>query len=218
MCLCQSHEDQDRLWRLSSLLGHHGQNGVAAAVLKNVVLHGRRFRTISFNGSWSEWSPYGTCNQSCGGDVESRFRTCTNPPPQHGGSDCEGEAVDSRPCYTHQCPIDGVWTEWSVWGGCSKSCGNGTHTRTRTCVPPKFGGADCEGVDTETGVCNSHHCPIDGVWSDWSEWSECPVTCGGGIQVWSRVCTPPQCNGKWCEGHSLENQTYNIVEDVLVCH
>lgn len=55
--------------------------------------------------------------------------------------------------------VDGVWTEWSMWGDCSKSCGNGTHTRTRTCEPPKFGGAECEGVDTETGVCNSHHCP-----------------------------------------------------------
>jgi len=50
---------------------------------------------------------------------------------------------------------------------------------------------------------------VDGVWSDWSDWSECSLTCDGGVQTRSRNCTPPQYNGKQCEGESKENQTCN---------
>ena len=55
--------------------------------------------------------------------------------------------------------VDGYWTEWSDWNDCSKSCGNGLHTRTRQCIPPKYGGADCTGSATETAQCNTHPCP-----------------------------------------------------------
>ena len=59
---------------------------------------------VLVNGNWSEWSPFGTCSDSCGGGIQFRFRTCDNPPPQYGGSECDGEVGDSRPCNTHHCP------------------------------------------------------------------------------------------------------------------
>jgi len=72
-------------------------------LLNDVFYSGFLFK-FSVNGNWSEWSPFGTCSQSCGGGTQFRFRTCDNPPPQHGGRDCEGEVADSRLCNTHHCP------------------------------------------------------------------------------------------------------------------
>ena len=40
----------------------------------------------------------------CGGGVQSRNRTCTNPPPAHGGSGCDKDSNETRSCNTAQCP------------------------------------------------------------------------------------------------------------------
>merc|ERR1711988_254110 len=70
------------------------------------------------NGEWSEWSMTKEC--SCGDQNEKMFtkvRTCTNPPPAHGGKDCEGEeeTCSDSPC----CPSG--WTESR--GNCYKYFG-----------------------------------------------------------------------------------------------
>ena len=41
---------------------------------------------------------------------------------------------------------------------------------------------------------------INGGWGAWSEWTKCPVTCGGDIQMRTRLCDnpPPQLGGKNC--------------------
>ena len=58
---------------------------------------------------------------------------------------------------------DGGYTEWSSWSQCSATCGDGRHTRSRSCTnpPPSPGGKDCSqlGPDTETGECNDGGCP-----------------------------------------------------------
>ena len=58
-------------------------------------------------------------------------------------------------------PVDGGWSEFGDWSTCSKTCGGGTKTRTRTCTDPapNHGGADCVGEDTESQNCNTHFCP-----------------------------------------------------------
>ena len=58
---------------------------------------------------------------------------------------------------------DGGYSTWVAWSQCSKSCGNGRHSRSRTCTnpPPSPGGKDCSGLgpDEQEGDCNNGGCP-----------------------------------------------------------
>ena len=56
------------------------------------------------HGNWSDWTPFGTCSRTCGGGTKNRFRTCSNPTPQHGGRNCEGSQIESMECNTLPCP------------------------------------------------------------------------------------------------------------------
>jgi hypothetical protein len=66
--------------------------------------------TVSFNcilvhGEWSDWGNWSSCSVSCGEGRQLRFRSCTNPKPQHGGRDCRGPREDQRACIDKaRCP------------------------------------------------------------------------------------------------------------------
>lgn len=57
--------------------------------------------------------------------------------------------------------VDGQWSDWSPWGSCTVTCGNGTQTRTRTCTnpTPKYGGAACDGSADDFQDCTNNLCP-----------------------------------------------------------
>ncbi|KAH1022499.1 hypothetical protein HUJ04_011892 [Dendroctonus ponderosae] len=57
-------------------------------------------------------------------------------------------------------PQHGGWSEWSLWGPCSRSCGVGVQYRYRNCDNPKpsFGGKDCEGSNEDYRLCNKSAC------------------------------------------------------------
>ncbi|XP_067654977.1 uncharacterized protein [Haliotis asinina] len=62
------------------------------------------------DGAWTEWEEAaGTCSLTCGGGSQTvvRMRSCTNPAPSSGGSDCVGEPreVITRACNTQLCPV-----------------------------------------------------------------------------------------------------------------
>ena len=46
------------------------------------------------------------CSVTCGGGVQSRNRTCTNPPPAHGGTGCDKpfDSKETQSCNIAQCP------------------------------------------------------------------------------------------------------------------
>jgi hypothetical protein len=48
----------------------------------------------------------------------------------------------------------GTWTQWSQWTTCSKTCGVGESTRSRSCQ----GGA-CSGSGFESMDCTTTPCP-----------------------------------------------------------
>ena len=56
--------------------------------------------------------------------------------------------------------VDGVWGSWSKFSSCSKSCGNGTSTRNRSCEysPTAPRGKPCPGDATEINFCNTIAC------------------------------------------------------------
>ncbi|CAD5114042.1 DgyrCDS3194 [Dimorphilus gyrociliatus] len=57
-------------------------------------------------GGWSEWSPWGECEPSCGGDgIRTRTRNCNNPPPINGGAECPGVPIEVEDCQTPECGI-----------------------------------------------------------------------------------------------------------------
>lgn len=54
---------------------------------------------------------------------------------------------------------NGYWIILQDWSSCTKFCGGGTQTLHRFCVPPKPGGAPCEGNAIVNRACNEQDCP-----------------------------------------------------------
>ena len=110
------------------------------------------------DGGFTSWSEFEDCTVSCGGGVMRRVRRCSDPEPQFGGKDCEGDTEETRTCNEEiPCPIDGGFSDWSDFTACSVTCGVGVQWRNRTCTnpSPKHGGKICKGAIKE-----KHHCEI----------------------------------------------------------
>ncbi|XP_010857117.1 PREDICTED: brain-specific angiogenesis inhibitor 1 [Bison bison bison] len=73
----------------------------------------------------------------------------------------EGPGGQSLLCLGEGRPggAQGGWKLWSLWGECTRDCGGGLQTRTRTCLPaPGIQGGGCEGVLEEGRLCNRKAC------------------------------------------------------------
>ena len=51
-----------------------------------------------------------------------------------------------------------VWGVWDQWGGCSKNCGGGQQSRSRTKITPQSNGGSCQGSGSENQPCNTQKC------------------------------------------------------------
>ncbi|XP_052278485.1 coadhesin-like isoform X2 [Dreissena polymorpha] len=171
-------------------------------------------------GGWGSWFPWERCSQECDGGFRRRERRCDNPPPRHGGETCPGKEEEDEQCNTHECDVQGGWSEWTRFGACSHTCGRGEMLRLRGCTSPapRGKGSHCVGLRVEARRCEERKCPIHGGWSDWSAWSSCPVTCGEGRRFRSRECNRPvpDFRGRPCEGSSEETEPCRLDNDCPV--
>ncbi|XP_077382536.1 adhesion G protein-coupled receptor B1 isoform X3 [Festucalex cinctus] len=109
------------------------------------------------DGEWNEWSSWSSCSSSCSNGTMQRTRECNGP--SYGGSECRGDWLETVECFLGECPVDGRWQPWSLWSGCSKTCGGGNQQRNRICYGPFFGGQPCPGELEEVRHCNEKRCP-----------------------------------------------------------
>ncbi|XP_053392462.1 cartilage intermediate layer protein 1-like [Mercenaria mercenaria] len=80
-------------------------------------------------GKWTTWTPWSSCDVSCGGGTQTRARTCAIVDPTN--LDCVGKPSQNKTCSIWECP------------DCSRTCAIGTlNTDCDTCI--------CEGT-TVTG-------------------------------------------------------------------
>ncbi|XP_038398241.1 hemicentin-1 isoform X3 [Canis lupus familiaris] len=169
--------------------------------------------TVQVHGGYSQWSSWRSCSVTCGKGIQKRSRLCNNPFPANGGKPCQGSDSETRNCQRKLCPVDGGWSEWNPWEECTRSCGRGNRTRTRTCNNPsaQYGGRPCEGNAVEIIMCNIRPCPVHGVWSTWQPWSACSESCGKGAQIRTRLCNnpPPSFDGSYCDGAETQMQVCN---------
>ncbi|XP_044798654.2 hemicentin-1 isoform X4 [Bubalus bubalis] len=168
---------------------------------------------VQVPGGFSQWSAWTPCSVTCGKGIQKRSRLCNNPSPANGGKPCQGSDSEMQNCHQKPCPVDGNWSEWSPWEECTRSCGRGNRTRTRTCNNPsaQHGGRPCEGTAVEIIMCNIRPCPVHGAWSTWQPWGTCSVSCGKGTQIRTRLCNnpPPSFAGSYCDGAETQIQVCN---------
>uniref|UniRef100_A0A8C3DQA4 Hemicentin-1 n=1 Tax=Corvus moneduloides TaxID=1196302 RepID=A0A8C3DQA4_CORMO len=166
--------------------------------------------TVQVHGGFSSWLEWRACSVTCGQGVQERVRQCDSPVPANGGRGCQGPHTDLRSCQRQPCPVDGSWSEWGLWEECSRSCGQGNRTRSRTCSNPlaQHGGKPCEGSALESVMCNLRPCPVPGEWSPWAPWGPCSATCGKGTQTRLRLCASPAPahGGPACRGPDTQLQ------------
>ena len=141
----------------------------------------------------SAWSSWDACSKACGGGSQSRSRTVVTA-AANGGAACPNLS-ETTACNEQPCPVDCVVSAWSSWDACSKACGGGSQSRSRTVVTAAAnGGKACPGL-SETTACNEQPCPVDCVVSAWSSWDACSKACGGGTQTRTRTVTQSAAYG-----------------------
>jgi len=145
--------------------------------------------------SWTVWGGFSQCTATCGGGQQTRTRTMT--PPVCGGTTCPEPNSETVDCNTQCCPKACVWSNWGNYDTCTKTCGTGTQTRTRTKVPEECGGTPCDGATSETANCATTPCPVPcvGAWTEWATF--CPCNGTGLTSTVSRyytITTPASTN------------------------
>ncbi|XP_020600997.1 A disintegrin and metalloproteinase with thrombospondin motifs 6-like [Orbicella faveolata] len=124
------------------------------------------------NGRWSNWSVFTKCTRPCGGGVQSRTRTCTNPVPKNGGKNCIGPAEGHwRICNPKPCPagsksfrqlqceeIDPDYSEYLTSDECLLTCRKGKFAYPQH--RPVKDGTRCTNDPTIKDICIQGKCRV----------------------------------------------------------
>jgi len=71
---------------------------------------------LAIDGNYTEWSKWSDCSVTCGGGKQKRSRNCTNPPPKHGGKNCDdlGPDSESLECNPDPCREYLTFDTWMI--------------------------------------------------------------------------------------------------------
>lgn len=145
----------------------------------------------------SSWEPWTACTQTCGAPgSQSRSRSVISP-SAHGGVGCPALA-QTQECLLGPCPVHCQVSSFGDWSACTRSCGGGSQTRSRSVTQQAaHGGSVCPFLAQEQ-ACNVHQCPANCELSGYGAPGACSKTCGGGQQQVSRSVLQPAQYGGSC--------------------
>jgi len=164
---------------------------------------------------WSQWQHWSACTCPCGGGQRYRSRTIAQS-PKGGGARCdpldhsEASACNKQPCKDY-C-IDGKFTEWGAWTGCTAQCGGGLRWRRRKIATEANDcGTPATGKDLDIQPCGQASCvpDVDCELSQWSHWSDCSCTRDGEKQRSRVIARFGSGNGRFCNGELKEVMNCN---------
>jgi len=126
---------------------------------------------------WSDWS---VCSKSCGTQgVTNRFRA-VNSEAKLGGAACPHMKESQKCVVSAECPVHCTVSEFGQFSTCSKTCGGGKRTRSRTILQhAEGGGYTCPSLE-QVEDCSALSCPVHCQVGAWSSWSSCSKSCGTG--------------------------------------
>lgn len=174
----------------------------------------RRCEDDGWEEAWDSWT---SCSATCQTDERA-------PCPRRSR-----KRVDGCPGIQHQecnclsyCPVDCRWNDWNEWSDCSQTC-NGQRTRTRSLIPPKYGGSCTHETNElmDTLPCNSVPCPVDCEWADWGAFGSCEVR-DKSCDAWSsryryRVKNVNEEHGGSCIGGHMSHERCHWVPCPIDC-
>ena len=128
---------------------------------KQLVLSYCFILVLSSSSAW--WFLLNQCSRSCGGGTRYLVRYCDNP-RLIWINVCLGEPFYyDMLFFSIPSLVDGGYSQWYKWFGCSRSCGGGAQTLIRFCDNPwpTHGGIDCRrlGPNVKSQSCNTYKCP-----------------------------------------------------------
>ena len=87
--------------------------------------------------TWSDWS---ACSTKCDTGIQTRTQAIARP--ARGSGSCNG-GVEHRKCNTQACVNECTITPWTDWTACSRVCGGGEQSRSRSAT-----GGDPDDIST----------------------------------------------------------------------
>ena len=103
------------------------------------------------------------CTEACVTGSQERRRA--QVVPVFGGKACP-HYTETHGCKIVECPVHPVISAWTAWSTCTKSCGQGAQSRSRTITKVAQHGSYVCPCLAETHNCNQQV-------GDFSAWSTC---------------------------------------------